>query len=409
MERLGRYQILGELGRGAMGVVYKAADPMLNRTVAIKTINMTADPEERADYEKRFYQEARAAGGLSHPNIVTIYDIGHAGDAVYMAMEFIEGEELRTLLAGERLAADTALDIAAQVAEGLGYAHSRGIIHRDIKPANIMVARNGPAKIMDFGIARMRQSDVKTQTGFMLGSPKYMAPEQLLGKAIDHRCDLFALGVLIYEMTVGAPPFAGADITQLMYQIVHAAPPAPTAVNPRLPPMLDLVVARALAKDPEGRYPDARALAADLRACRAQLASAPAPAARDADEDDTDTLVLQPAAAADVEETQTLPLQAVRTDAGPRLRISHRFDSAEATRRLATLTGSAQAVDAFAKTMRLDRAGVTAPGGATEPAADTTRGRAGPAATGRRSARGTLLVLAGVIIALVVAVVIALT
>jgi len=424
MERLGRYQILGELGRGAMGVVYKAADPMLNRTVAIKTISMTADPGERADYEKRFYQEAKAAGGLSHPNIVTIYDIGHAGELVYMAMEFIEGEELRALLAGERLDAAVALDIAAQVAEGLAYAHSRGIIHRDIKPANIMVVRNGPAKIMDFGIARMRQSDVKTQTGFLLGSPKYMAPEQLLGKPIDHRCDLFALGVLVYETVVGAPPFSGTDIAQLMHQIVHTAPPAPTVVNPRLPPMLDLIVARALAKDPEARYGDARELAADLRACRALLAGAPAIPALDADEDDTDTLVLQPtatdedetdtlvlqpaAAADDAAETQTLPLQSTRADLGPRLRISPRFDSAEATRRLATLTGSGHAADAFAKTMRLDRSGVTAPDLPPESAADTSRRRAERTATRERSARGTLLVIASAIIAAAIAVLIAL-
>jgi serine/threonine-protein kinase len=404
MERLGRYQILGEIGRGAMGVVYKAADPMLNRTVALKTISMTADPEERADYERRFYQEAKAAGGLSHPNIVTIYDIGHADDAVYMAMEFVEGEELRTLLAGRRLDAAAALDIAAQVADGLAYAHSRGVIHRDIKPANIMVVRNGPAKIMDFGIARMRQSDVKTQTGFLLGSPKYMAPEQLLGKPIDHRCDLFALGVLIYEMAVGAPPFSGGDITQLMHQIVHAAPPAPTAVNPRLPPMIDRVVARALAKDPEARYRDARELAADLRACRASLANPPAPGA---DEDDTETLALEPAAAVDAEETQTLPLQAARADLGPRLRISPRFDSAEATRRLATATGSAQAVDAFAKTMRLERLERSARDARPAPATDDTR-PAARAATDEQSARGTLVLVVGVIIAATIAVFIAL-
>ncbi len=408
MERLGRYQILGEIGRGAMGVVYKAADPMLNRTVAIKTISMTADPEERADYEKRFYQEAKAAGGLSHPNIVTIYDIGHAGELVYMAMEYIGGVELRTLLAGERLDPGVALDIAAQVADGLAYAHSRGIIHRDIKPANIMVVREGPAKIMDFGIARMRQSDVKTQTGFLLGSPKYMAPEQLLGKPIDHRCDLFALGVLLYEMAVGASPFSGADITQLMYQIVNAAPPPPTVVNPRLPPLLDRVVARALAKDPDARYRDARELAADLRACRAALAHPTAPPAPGADEDATDTLALQPVVADDAAETQTLPLQAVRPDPGPRLRISQRFDSAEATRRLATLTGSEQVVDAFAKTMRLLRPGGTAQDARPETAVDTTRRRAAAPPARERGARGTLALVASVIIAAAIAVFIAL-
>jgi serine/threonine-protein kinase len=243
-QTLGRYAILGELGRGAMGVVYQASDPMLNRTVAIKTINVNVDPAERAEYEKRFYQEAKAAGGLSHPNIVTIFDIGHAGDLVYMAMEFVAGSELKSLLASRLVEPQAALDIGAQIAEGLAYAHSRGVVHRDVKPANIMVVRGGPAKIMDFGIARMRSSDVKTQTGMLLGSPKYMAPEQLLGAAVDHRCDIFALGVVIYEMAVGVPPFSGDDITQIMYQIVNGAAGA-ERVHARLPAMLDLVLARA--------------------------------------------------------------------------------------------------------------------------------------------------------------------
>jgi serine/threonine-protein kinase len=208
-ERLGRYTLQGELGRGAMGIVYRASDAMLNRTVAIKTINIAADPAEREEYEKRFYQEARAAGGLSHPNIVTIYDIGHAGDVVYMAMEFVQGSELTSLLDGRVVDPAQALDIGAQIADGLAYAHERGVVHRDVKPANIMVERGGRAKIMDFGIARMRSSDVKTQTGILLGSPKYMAPEQLLGRGVDHRCDIFALGVVLYEMAAGVPPFSG--------------------------------------------------------------------------------------------------------------------------------------------------------------------------------------------------------
>ena len=373
-QTLGRYRILGELGRGAMGVVYRAEDPMLNRTVAIKTINVVADAEERAEYEKRFYQEAKAAGGLSHPNVVTIYDIGHAGDVVYMAMEYVEGTELRDLLLAGRLDAVRAVDIAAQVAEGLAYAHARGVVHRDVKPANIMVPRDGPAKIMDFGIARMRASDVKTQTGMLLGSPKYMAPEQLLGGAVDQRCDIFSLGVVLYEALTGAPPFSGADITQIMYQIVHATPPPPSAVNTRVSPMLDLIAAKALAKDPSARYQDARELAADLRACRAQVA-ARAPAA---DEDETLTLPPGHSAPPPAEASQTLrvapsPASAPsttappRVEAGLRLRISRRFDSLEATRRLAALTGAGPAVDAFAKTMKLDLAAATGGGRAGAP------------------------------------------
>jgi len=159
-------------------------------------------------YEKRFYQEARAAGGLNHPNIVTVYDIGKTENVCYMAMEYIEGPELRTLLLpGKPLTVQRALSIAAQVAEGLAYAHERGVVHRDIKPANIMVPDSGPVKITDFGIARMRSANVQTQTGMMMGSPKYMSPEQVIGKRADHRCDFFSLGVILYEMLTGAAPF----------------------------------------------------------------------------------------------------------------------------------------------------------------------------------------------------------
>jgi serine/threonine-protein kinase len=405
-QALGRYTILGELGRGAMGVVYQASDPMLNRTVAIKTINVAADPEERAEYEKRFYQEAKAAGGLSHPNVVTIFDIGHAGDLVYMAMEFVAGSELKSLLASRLVEPQAALDIGAQIAEGLAYAHSRGVVHRDVKPANIMVARGGPAKIMDFGIARMRSSDVKTQTGMLLGSPKYMAPEQLLGGAVDHRCDIFALGVVIYEMAVGAPPFSGDDITQIMYQIVNATPPAPSAVQPRLPPMLDLVLARALAKDPDRRYQDARELAADLRACGAQLAAAPPPRATDDDATQTLSVGAFSPAGDDDEKTISLPppQRAVpareRRDAdpGPRLAISRRFDSTEAMRRLAR----AGAGDEIERTVRLDRTALAAasvPPAAPERTADPVVAPTPP--------RGSWLLWAGVTIAALVAVAIA--
>jgi serine/threonine-protein kinase len=402
---LGRYTILGELGRGAMGVVYKAADPMLNRTVAIKTINMAADPEERAEYEKRFYQEAKAAGGLSHPNIVTIYDIGHAGDLVYMAMEFVAGNELKSLLASRLVEPQDALDIGAQVAEGLAYAHDRGIVHRDVKPANIMVVRGGPAKIMDFGIARMRQSDVKTQTGMLLGSPRYMAPEQLLGGAVDHRCDIFALGTVIYEMAVGVAPFSGDDITQVMFQIVNAAPPAPSAVHPRLPRMLDQVLARALAKTPDARYQDARALAADLRACAAQLAAA-APPRPDEDEDATQTLPIGTFSlpADDEEKTITLPPprkggpEPARREPGPLLPVSRRFDSTEAMRRL--VGAGPGEID---QTVRLDRAALAA---ASVPPPAVPRRAAEPPVPSAPPRRGWLL-WAGVTIAALVAVAIA--
>ena len=217
-QQLGRYELLSELGQGAMGVVYKARDPVLDRVVAIKTINLTLPKDELSEYEARFYQEARAAGGLNHPNIVTIYDIGKSERMAYMAMEFLEGEELRSVLSHrEPLPVTLALDIAAQVAEGLDYAHERHIVHRDIKPANIMIVRDGLVKITDFGIARMRTNEVKTMTGMILGSPKYMSPEQVAGKRADHRADLFSLGVVFYEMLTGHAPFMADNIHGIMY------------------------------------------------------------------------------------------------------------------------------------------------------------------------------------------------
>ena len=273
--KLGRYAIQSELGRGAMGVVYKATDTALERTVAVKTVNMALERDDAEKYEARFYQEARAAGSLNHPNIVTVYDVGKEGNVAYMAMEFIEGQELRSLLAeGRALPVSQAVSIAAQVAEGLAYAHQHGVVHRDIKPANIMVLTDGPVKITDFGIARMRAStDELTQSGMMLGSPKYMSPEQVIGKRADHRSDLFSLGVIVYETLTGSAPFSGENVTALMYQIVNFAPPAPSAVNPAVPELLNFIVAKMLAKPLEERYQSAQELANDLRNCERQIAS----------------------------------------------------------------------------------------------------------------------------------------
>ena len=215
---LGRYEVVAELGKGAMGVVYRANDPMLNRTVAIKTINMDeAENEGMAEYEARFYTEAKAAGGLNHPNIIIIYDIGKSGHLVYMAMEYIEGRELREMLTdGKPLPIVQAIDIAAQVGEGLAYAHQHQVVHRDIKPANILITAEGRAKIADFGIARMRSSETRTQTGIILGSPKYISPEQVVGKRADHRSDIFSLGVILYQCLTGATPFNGEGLSALL-------------------------------------------------------------------------------------------------------------------------------------------------------------------------------------------------
>jgi serine/threonine protein kinase len=357
--QLGRYVIQSELGRGAMGVVYKALDSVLERPVAVKTVNITLEREYADKYEQRFYQEARAAGSLNHPNIVTIHDVGKAGDVVFIAMEYIEGVELRTLIGeGRPLRVAQALSIAAQIAEALAYAHQRGVVHRDIKPANIMVLANGPVKITDFGIARMRGSRDLTQTGMLLGSPKYMSPEQVIGKRADHRSDLFSLGVILYEMLCGAAPFNGENVTALMYQIVNFVPPAPSSVNPAVPELLDYIVAKMIAKPIEERYPDAAELARDLRECERQLAAA-GPALNPASA--THTQLLRPEAAAPTPpqpklvdpaaQTSVLAQPVSRTREADRVTedtppppahgLASSFDSAEATQRLASLTGAA--------------------------------------------------------------------
>lgn len=283
LTQLGRYRIVSELGRGAMGVVYKAEDALLNRMVAIKTIIMSGDAGERAEYEARFYQEAKAAGGLNHPNVVTIHDIGREGETAYLAMELIEGFDLREMMRNGRIALPLVLDIAAQVADGLAFAHERGVFHRDVKPGNVMIARGRQAKIMDFGIARMRESDIHTRTGTILGSPKYMSPEQVAGKRTDHRSDIFSLGVMIYELVTGAAPFSAAQVTQLMHLIATATPRTPSAVNPSLPAMLDLILGKALEKQLDARYQNAAELAADLRACATALPARPSPSPDDID------------------------------------------------------------------------------------------------------------------------------
>jgi len=270
---LGRYEVTEEIGKGAMGIVYKAHDPVLSRTVAIKTINMTAaDEEDRPGYEARLREEARMAGGLNHPNIVIIYDVGKSGDLVYMAMEYIEGQELRDMLdEGQPLSVDAALDIAAQVADGLAFAHENQVVHRDIKPANIMITPLGKVKIADFGIARMRTNQSATQTGVVLGSPKYMSPEQVIGSRADHRSDIFSLGVILYQMLTGSTPFNGDNIGALMFQITSHEPPAPSTANDKVPMMLDYIVAKILAKSADARYQSATELATDLRECSRRM------------------------------------------------------------------------------------------------------------------------------------------
>lgn len=359
-QQIGRYEVLAILGRGAMGIVYKAADPVLNRIVAVKTINLSLDPDLRNEYESRFQQEAKAAGSLSHPAIVTIYDLGKTGDLAYIAMEFLDGQELQDLIStAQRLPVKQAMSIAAQVAGGLGYAHQHGIVHRDIKPANIMVLKDGVAKITDFGIARMRASEVRTQTGMRLGSPKYMSPEQVLGQRVDHRTDIFSLGVMLYEMLTGKAPFGGNSLEALMYQTVNTVPLPPSRINPDVPEMLDLILAKMLEKQAGNRYQLAAELASDLRECEKHYGST-----LPTDLDRSLGLhELSPHLPAAIDKTLVLAPQVVvrsrrgdaeenETEAGS-LGLSSVVESFSATQRLAKEVGMSYEFSEYSTTIRL--------------------------------------------------------
>ena len=262
--RIGRYEVVSALGHGAMGAVYKAVDPLIERDVAIKTISLNLSKAERAEFEERFYREAKSAGRLSHANIVTIYDVGETDDIAYIAMEYVEGKSLRELLdSGVVLPTEMISRIVARIANALHYAHENHVVHRDIKPANIMITSNRDVKIMDFGIAQIPTGS-RTQLGTVLGSPKYMAPEQVVGQPTDGRTDIFALGVVLYEMLTGTTPFNGDNLSAIMYQVLHEEPAPPSVINPRVPPGFDRITARALAKRPEDRYQTALAFAQDL-------------------------------------------------------------------------------------------------------------------------------------------------
>jgi serine/threonine protein kinase len=336
LEVLGRYKILDIVGRGAMGVVYKAVDPVIDRVVAIKTVNLSLSKDDLEEYEARFQQEIKAAGRLNHPNIVTIYDVGRTEQVAYMAMEFLEGRELKDILAaGERPNVETTVDLMAQVADGLAFAHEREVVHRDIKPSNIMIVKvpNGVLpKVTDFGIARMPASAVKTMTGMILGSPRYMSPEQVIGKTIDSRSDIFSLGVVLYETLTGIAPFDGDNVNAIMYATVNTNPVPPSTLNPVVPTMLDLIVAKALAKPIDDRYQTMREFGADLREVKRLIAnaiSAPSLAATKAPP--------PKGASGSVAVAGRLQKSEEKDDANP-LKLNKKFDSFDATMRLAALT-----------------------------------------------------------------------
>ena len=265
---IGRYEILGVLGKGSMGLVYKAQDPKINRQVAIKTMRFSDEFEEDLIHEikERFFREAEIAGKLSHPSIVTIHDVGEEGELTYMAMEFLEGEDLDKYITREKLLPfRRVLDVIGKTAEALDYAHKASVIHRDIKPANVMLLKNGNIKVTDFGIAKAISSS-RTKTGVILGTPNYMSPEQIMGQKIDLRSDIFSLGVLFYQMITGELPFHGDNLSGLLYQITQIKHPSPRSHNPKIPGICEQILDKALAKDPNKRFKSAGEMARVINA-----------------------------------------------------------------------------------------------------------------------------------------------
>ena len=272
-KRFGRYEILGELGRGAMGVVYKARDPQIDRLVALKTVSLHGqEPESDEEFRQRFFFEAQAAGRLHHPGIVAIFDAGEDPEThnPYIVLEYVAGESLSRLLSREKkLPAAKALRLAEEIATALDYAHLQGVVHRDIKPANILVTEDGHAKIADLGIAKLNLAQF-TLVGHVLGTPAYMAPEQLSGEGVDGRSDLFSLGVILYAMVTGHSPFHGNSATTVCFKVVNREPIPASALDLELPRALDAVISRAIAKDPNARYQRGSEFAADLQLLQQQ-------------------------------------------------------------------------------------------------------------------------------------------
>jgi TonB family protein len=268
---IGRYQITGTLGVGAMGAVYKAFDPLIKRTLAIKTIRLDVPPQspQYRAFRERFYQEARISGTLSHPNIVTLFDIGEENNVPFLAMEYVDGKTIAALLEeGTRFKPERVIGLVSQVAAALDYAHSRGVVHRDIKPANLILHDADRVKVSDFGIAKLADADI-THSGTLLGTPSYMSPEQAMGEKLDGRSDIFSLGVVAFEMLSGQQPFPGANVTSILYKLVHVDPvePADLEANGLVPQKWRQVFHKVLAKKPENRYQTASAFVQDLEYC----------------------------------------------------------------------------------------------------------------------------------------------
>ncbi|HEU0189569.1 MAG TPA: serine/threonine-protein kinase [Gallionella sp.] len=288
LNKLGKYEIRRELGRGAMGIVYEGFDPFIERTVAIKTIQKSMlDKSEAREILSRFRREAQAAGRLTHPNIVSVYEYGEDGDVAYIAMEFIVGIELKEHFDKTvRFKINDSTKIMTQLLDALEYSHSRGVVHRDIKPSNILITKDGQVKIADFGIAKIESSDL-TQVGTVLGTPSYMSPEQFMGLAVDHRSDIYSAGVILYQFLTGERPFTGSNMTIIMHKVLNQLPAPPRALNPDLPEALQKVVEKAIAKRPEDRFQTA---AEFMKALKLAAEESPARAAQASPSDATITI-----------------------------------------------------------------------------------------------------------------------
>ncbi|HEX9234270.1 MAG TPA: serine/threonine-protein kinase [Candidatus Acidoferrum sp.] len=268
LSKAGRYEISGELGRGAMGVVYRAVDPVIGRTVAVKTLQLSEEGTglTRAELLARFQTEARAAGNLTHPNIVVVFDAGEEEGLFFITMELVEGKSLQNLLdSGQMFPLPRVLRIMEQTCSALQFAHDRNIVHRDIKPANLMLTPDDTLKVTDFGTAKILQFGTVHQTAHVMGTPSYMSPEQIKGKVVDGRSDIFSLGVVLYEMVTGEKPFPGQNITTVIYKIVNEEPTAPRDIDSSIHPGLNAIVMKSLAKEPAARYQSCRELFDDLR------------------------------------------------------------------------------------------------------------------------------------------------
>ncbi len=263
----GRYQVLGELGRGAMGVVYQAHDPQIDRVIALKVLRQ--DRVTSDDLVQRFLKEAKAIGRLSHPNIVTVYDVGQDHDTIFIAMEFLEGLPLNEVIKSKSLSLDEIVLLGAQVADAVDYAHNKGIVHRDIKSTNIILTPDGQTKITDFGIAHIEDPSApqQTQAGEILGTPVYMSPEQVMSKPVDGRSDLYSLGVILYELTTGQRPFGGDNLASIFRAITQDDPIGPSSIAPSIPQALSELIVKSLGKEPSERFQTGKIMADALRTC----------------------------------------------------------------------------------------------------------------------------------------------